>query len=1173
MITHRRNMRLLITIVTLCLLLTTSVPLTATSSLDTLKGMDKGVSYKPVIPLKKTTFVNYDENSFLDDYAYLAAVPTAVFTAPNHLISYPLLFYQDAYPVTEDKERSLNARQGLDYFMDDWMTYCNGQLDQMTLINVPRDKAASTWNAANITTITGTDPYDLADQIALNDWSYANAAVVAVIEPQFKNPATVTQGTVSGSVPAYGIGTQQFPIEEPVIGTGGTYHYFDIKDEHYKYVVATLTWPDPVDYDLQLYDTTLGMLDNAAHGYPEESREGFTEVVGAYIHNHGKWGVSVTAVPVKSADPTTNTTDGMILSALRSLARSVKNQGTVDLRLYPGTMVTLPASPFGCRDVDITLTWPSTEAHLGLTLLDPTGTEICSSLSKEELTSGETTTQETEENMHVDRLGECRPGENYSLCIYSLGELSQPMDFTVQYTWHQNFSWTEAASFAAASNGAVLASALNAPLLYASPTGISTATRDVLLRLGVSHIYLIDLGGNLTADQKTTITNVAPTTVYSSAGALYTAINQRTGNSRASVFTTIDPWTYWYVAEDKPAGEYPAALFVGPAAFIAAQHGCPVLIVDFHPQLSQATVYPTDFWVKGVVDRIAFEPTSGSMLLSGREVYSFLEEYGLGKLEPGGAAQQNQEILITVADQYDIGSPWDRMFTGAALNGRFTFSPVDTAYWISRDVFYPAMIYVNPAMKETTLINGSTSKAKVLTGRLRDPVGSTLVITKQSQEESYTYPILETFNTYAYRFNENAWKYWDFKYTTADGIIPYETPSPDPIDDGVTDKAGAYYPDMSESEVIPFYATKAGYDNVYSTNFDAAVEDLNRGVLIWVENCHGWGGEGGLISMWDTSNPYIHEENPWRAYEPILLKPGHYRDFLHYIVYALTGHASALTKELIKFHIFPEVGSTQNPDVSAVNVQPLRMRFNGFIKKLGFPIDFWSSHGIVVYWNRLRHPLQYRFEGLPIVNFYGGDGKVTISPRSGQFTMKTESGIDFDNALENLHSCGLNTISCLPAYSYLHMTWLRHGMAYQIIDPWTTTDWAGIWTQMLIKRFAMGDTLGQAYERGMRACGPEFLVGQWWWDKWENVELFGDPCLRVYVPGTNYSANNHWEQGDTMALPYQAGFSVDGHAPFGTTQHPNAKAPASWWQWWMVAVVAIVIIVVIAGIALVRRKP
>ncbi|MCJ7697404.1 MAG: hypothetical protein MUO73_03635, partial [Thermoplasmata archaeon] len=64
-------------------------------------GFAKGVSWKPVVPMKKTTFVNFDENGILDDYAYLAAVPTTVFHDPegNRLFSNPLLFYQDEYPV------------------------------------------------------------------------------------------------------------------------------------------------------------------------------------------------------------------------------------------------------------------------------------------------------------------------------------------------------------------------------------------------------------------------------------------------------------------------------------------------------------------------------------------------------------------------------------------------------------------------------------------------------------------------------------------------------------------------------------------------------------------------------------------------------------------------------------------------------------------------------------------------------------------------------------------------------------------------------------------------------------------------------------------------------------------------------------------------------------------
>ena len=128
-------------------------PMIQIISAKDIKGFDKGVSYKPVVPLKKITFVNFDEDSLLDDYSYLAAVPTAVFSDNSRLYSHPLLFYQDPYPIKEDKERSLNARQGIDYFMEDWMSYCNGKLDSMTLINVPKEKVKQ-WSSRNISLCT-----------------------------------------------------------------------------------------------------------------------------------------------------------------------------------------------------------------------------------------------------------------------------------------------------------------------------------------------------------------------------------------------------------------------------------------------------------------------------------------------------------------------------------------------------------------------------------------------------------------------------------------------------------------------------------------------------------------------------------------------------------------------------------------------------------------------------------------------------------------------------------------------------------------------------------------------------------------------------------------------------------------------------------------------------------
>ena len=77
-----------------------------------INGFDKGPSYKPVDPLKKITFVNFDEDSLLDDYSYLAAVPTAVFSDNSKLYSHPLLYYQDPYHIEEDKERSRGDAEG-----------------------------------------------------------------------------------------------------------------------------------------------------------------------------------------------------------------------------------------------------------------------------------------------------------------------------------------------------------------------------------------------------------------------------------------------------------------------------------------------------------------------------------------------------------------------------------------------------------------------------------------------------------------------------------------------------------------------------------------------------------------------------------------------------------------------------------------------------------------------------------------------------------------------------------------------------------------------------------------------------------------------------------------------------------------------------------------------------
>ena len=97
-------------------------------------GFDKGVSWKPYTPLKRATFVAHDTQGILDDYAYLAAIPSTVFydQEVDRIFTNPLLFFEDEYDVDELKDRSMNARQGIDYFMEDWISYAHGYLDKMT---------------------------------------------------------------------------------------------------------------------------------------------------------------------------------------------------------------------------------------------------------------------------------------------------------------------------------------------------------------------------------------------------------------------------------------------------------------------------------------------------------------------------------------------------------------------------------------------------------------------------------------------------------------------------------------------------------------------------------------------------------------------------------------------------------------------------------------------------------------------------------------------------------------------------------------------------------------------------------------------------------------------------------------------------------------------------------
>ena len=164
--------------------------------------------------------------------------------------------------------------------------------------------------------------------------------------------------------------------------------------------------------------------------------------------------------------------------------------------------------------------------------------------------------------------------------------------------------------------------------------------------------------------------------------------------------------------------------------------------------------------------------------------------------------------------------------------------------------------------------------------------------------------------------------------------------------------------------------------------------------------------------------------------------------------------------------------------------------------------------------------------------------------------------------------------------SYLYAsTFIRHGTPYQILDPWSTSWYSGIWLHGIPRALALGKTIGQAYEEGMSEVGIQYLVNQWWWDLNENVLFYGDPDLRVWTPSTeyDYESNNNWDKDETMPITYNADLTLNGHMPFGAVSYPNAREKQELFFgilpfWFIVLLVLIILFIIIVAVFARKKK-
>jgi hypothetical protein len=166
------------------------------------------------------------------------------------------------------------------------------------------------------------------------------------------------------------------------------------------------------------------------------------------------------------------------------------------------------------------------------------------------------------------------------------------------------------------------------------------------------------------------------------------------------------------------------------------------------------------------------------------------------------------------------------------------------------------------------------------------------------------------------------------------------------------------------------------------------------------------------------------------------------------------------------------------------------------------------------------------------------------------------NGEDFEPALENLHSMGFSAGSCLIANTYLHLTMVRHGCVFQVIDPWLTSWYSAFAMETFVRDLVLGYSVGQAYERGIAHVGVQYLTEGWWWDIFENLVYFGDPDIRVYIPKEPYN----WAEPETLEFKETA--IIQGHAAFGAEEHPNEISSLSSAEYGLYGALAMIIIVI-----------
>jgi hypothetical protein len=464
-------------------------------------------------------FVAPDSNSYIDEFAYFSAIPTAVFEHNGTQYISPLI-----YSSGTDSER---------WFLEDWLDYLStdGGLTQATsigdfsesyLTNLQYDIGQKIYPR-----ITGASSAEIAAKIAVSEWRNSDTAVISLSKDSFQTSSIIT-----------GNSSHTFLNDASVLDTfGGSVTGVAMPSSiaftppsWAGWLEGSFNWTGNELLTHELIDPNGEIVDYSVYNQVYFSRN------PAYV---------ASPVPLHFWLP--KTVDG---EWTMNITR--ESPGTTSMNckvLYHPGFTQNVAVPSNAKWLNVTLSWDNVATDLNLALVDPNGRLVMWAPAGSILAN---------------------PGRESIQLPYPMeGDwkiISAWMDATneqnnIKVSWRISQLPSDLQNYLeSASNGAVLASLLNAPLLYVTPSHIPEVTQWALDRLNVSTIWFVDVGNlqqtSLVAELSTSATLLNLNSYYAISGNItYLSANP-------DIVVTV------------PTGDNNE--FFGPAAYSAAVHGAPI---------------------------------------------------------------------------------------------------------------------------------------------------------------------------------------------------------------------------------------------------------------------------------------------------------------------------------------------------------------------------------------------------------------------------------------------------------------------------------------------------------------------------------------------------------------------------------------------------------------------